>query len=174
MSTAAPGSASATFLEVETSLNGAHFQGFAASAFLVPVSPAARAHSAPPSVALAAAAIPAVIAPTSTPGRTKRTTPATTLSLDEPNPPGRHGTTPEALRAELNAIVDYLAVDKASHARYQPRDDLPSRFDALHVKFVELEKRLKLLESEVRGQIDLSQFAKPEVLADLMKNDNDK
>ena len=66
----------------------------------------------------------AVSAPTSSPGSTKRTTPATAKSLDEPNPPGRQGTTPEELRDELDAIVDYLAVDKPSHVRYQPHDGL--------------------------------------------------
>ena len=30
----------------------------------------------------------------------------------------------------------------------------------------ELEKRLKLLESEVRGQVDLSHFGKPQILVD--------
>ena len=47
------------------------------------------------------------------------------------------------------------------------RDDLPARFDALQVKFRELEMRLRLLESEMRGQVDLSEFGKPEILADL-------
>jgi hypothetical protein len=117
------GSGSNKFLEVETSLNGAHFQGFAASAFLVPARAAARERLAPAVAEHAADAIPAVFAPASTPGRTKRTTPATALSLDEPNPPARQSTTPEKLRDELNAIVDYLAVDKPSHLRYQPRDD---------------------------------------------------
>jgi hypothetical protein len=31
------------------------------------------------------------------------------------------GTTPQELRAELAKIVDYLAVDRPSHLRYQPR-----------------------------------------------------
>jgi hypothetical protein len=118
------GSASDKFLEVETSLNGAHFQGFAASAFLVPVSRAARARSGPPATASAVDLIRAVSAPTSSPGSTKRTTPATAKSLDEPNPPRRQGATPEELRDELNAIVDYLVVDKPSHVRYQPHDGL--------------------------------------------------
>jgi hypothetical protein len=116
------GSASDTFLEVETSLNGAHFQGFVASAFLVPISRMARSRTAPAPRAAAADAIPAVFAATSSPGRTKRTTPATALSLDERSRPSRQGTTPEQLRGELNAIIDYLAVDKPSHVRYQPRD----------------------------------------------------
>ena len=118
------GSASDTFLEVETSLNGAHFQGFAASAFLRTPSRAARARSGPPAAASAVDLVREVFAPTNSPGKTKRTTPATALSLDEPNPPGRQGTTPDELRDELNAIVDYLAVEKPSHVRYQPHAGL--------------------------------------------------
>ena len=45
-------------------------------------------------------------------------------SLNENGQPGRKGTTPDELRAELAAIVDWLAVDKAAHLRYQPRDGL--------------------------------------------------
>jgi hypothetical protein len=44
-------------------------------------------------------------------------------SLNEPGQPnGRKGQTPDQLRAELNAIIDYLAVDKVAHRRYQPRE----------------------------------------------------
>ena len=38
--------------------------------------------------------------------------------------PERKGTTPAELRDGLDAIIDYLAVEKASHMRYQPRDGL--------------------------------------------------
>jgi hypothetical protein len=48
--------------------------------------------------------------------------------------------------------------------RPRPRDDLGAKFDALQVKLREWEARLKLLESEVRGSVDLSQFGKPELL----------
>jgi hypothetical protein len=51
---------------------------------------------------------------------TKRTDPATAHSLNEANQPGRKGTTPDELRAELAAIIDWLAVDKKAHKRYQP------------------------------------------------------
>lgn len=79
------------------------------------------------------------------------------------------GRDPLFLFAALQRQLNYPEVP-----RFQPRDDLPTRFEGLQSKFRELEKRLKLLESEVRGQIDLSQFAKPELLADLMKDDADK
>jgi hypothetical protein len=50
--------------------------------------------------------------------------------------------------------------------RPKPRDDVGARLKALEVRLREMEKRLKLLESEARGQIDLSQFGKPEILSD--------
>jgi hypothetical protein len=48
--------------------------------------------------------------------------------------------------------------------RTRPRDDLGAKFDALQAKLREWEARLKLLEAEVRGSVDLSQFGKPELL----------
>jgi hypothetical protein len=42
-----------------------------------------------------------------------------------------------------------------------------ARVDALEVKVRDLETRLKLLEAEVRGQVDLTHFGKPELLTDL-------
>jgi hypothetical protein len=50
--------------------------------------------------------------------------------------------------------------------RPKPRDDLSARFAAIQTKLREMEMRLKLVESEVRGQVDLSQFGKPEILLD--------
>ena len=47
--------------------------------------------------------------------------------------------------------------------RPQQRDDLTTKFEALQVKLKEWEARLKLLEGEVRGQVDLSQFGKPDL-----------
>ena len=41
-----------------------------------------------------------------------------------------------------------------------------NKVETLQARLRELEKRLKLLESEVRGQVDLSQFGKPEILTD--------
>jgi hypothetical protein len=46
----------------------------------------------------------------------------------------------------------------------RPKDDAQSRIEALHTKLREMEARLRLVEGEVRGQVDLSQFGKPELL----------
>jgi hypothetical protein len=48
--------------------------------------------------------------------------------------------------------------------RPKPRDDLESKLAALLLKFRDLEMRVKLIESEARGKVDLSQFGKPEFL----------
>jgi hypothetical protein len=109
------------FLEVETSLNGAHFRGFAATEFLVPVSVPTEIPVVAPETTPPTSGVVAVFAPRQPGSVTKRTAPAGAQSLNEPDQPGRKGTTPEELRLELAAIIDYLAVDKASHARYQPR-----------------------------------------------------
>jgi hypothetical protein len=50
--------------------------------------------------------------------------------------------------------------------RPKPRDDLAAKLTALQTKLREMEMRLKLVESEVRGQVDLGQFGKPEILSD--------
>lgn len=46
----------------------------------------------------------------------------------------------------------------------KPRDDAAFKVEAMQSKMRELEQRIKLLEGEVRGQVDLSQFGKPELL----------
>lgn len=50
--------------------------------------------------------------------------------------------------------------------RPRPREDLGGQVEALKTKLQQMEQRLMLLESEVRGQVDLSQFGKPELLSD--------
>jgi hypothetical protein len=55
---------------------------------------------------------------------TKRTDMANAFSLNESGQPGRKGDNAEELRTELAAIINWLAVDKATHRRYQPRDGL--------------------------------------------------
>jgi hypothetical protein len=112
------------FLEVETSLNGAHLRGFVAREFLVPLSTGATVDVPRPAPAPPAAGITAVFMPRRAGTVTRRTDLATAHSLNEPGQPSRTGSTPDALRAELDAIVDYLAVDRAAHRRYQPRDGL--------------------------------------------------
>jgi hypothetical protein len=109
------------FLEVETSLNGAHFRGFAASQFLVPVTGAMEIEVIVPEMTSPTSGVVAVFAPRKPGSVTKRTAIAGAHSLNEADQPGRKGTTPEELRRELAVIIDYLAVDKTSHARYQPR-----------------------------------------------------
>jgi len=112
------------FLEIETSLNGANIRGFASTDFL---QPAPMVHAIPvvqPQAVPPAAGIVAVFAPAAPGAITKRTAPADAHSLNEPDMPGRNGTTPAELCAELAAIIDFLAVDKPSFKRYQPRDGL--------------------------------------------------
>jgi hypothetical protein len=50
--------------------------------------------------------------------------------------------------------------------RPRPRDDSSNQLQMLQAKVQELESRLKLLESEARGHIDLSQFGKPDLFRD--------
>jgi hypothetical protein len=110
------------FVEVETSFNGAHFRGFAASEFLIPVSGVAEIPVVVPATELPASGVVAVFAPRRPGVVTMRKAPATAHSLNEPDQPSRIGTTPEALRSELHEIIDYLNVEKPSHVRYQPTD----------------------------------------------------
>lgn len=119
------------FIEIETSLAGAHITGFVSAKFLVPmaapievpVAAPAPAPAAPPTPA-AASAIVAVIMPRKPGTVTKRTAPAGAHSLNEPNQPARSGGTPAELVASIDAIIDFLAVDRSTHARYQPRSGL--------------------------------------------------
>ncbi|MCC7247438.1 MAG: hypothetical protein IT473_02335 [Lysobacter sp.] len=109
------------FMEVETSLNGAVLRGFASTNFLkadptrqeIPVvQPAPR----PPREGIVAVSMPRK------PGTlTRRKDPANAHSLNEDGQPTRRGQDADALRAEIAKIVDWLAVDKLSHARYRPR-----------------------------------------------------
>lgn len=50
--------------------------------------------------------------------------------------------------------------------RPRPRDDVHTKLEQIAAKLNEWETRLKLLEGEVRGQVDLTQFGKPELLRD--------
>src|SRR5262249_9400313 len=76
------------------------------------------------------------------------------------------GRDPLFLFAALQRQLGYPEVP-----RPRPRDDLTAKMEVLQVKYRELESRLKLLESEVRGQVDLSQFGKPELLEDRPEDD---
>ncbi len=108
------------FLEVETSLNGAHLRGFASSKYLVKIATAGEIAVVTPAATPPASGVIAVSAPRKASRVTRRTEAANALSLNEPNQPARTGTTPPELRASLWRIVDYLAVDKPAHTRYQP------------------------------------------------------
>jgi hypothetical protein len=70
------------------------------------------------------------------------------------------GRDPLYLFAALQRQLGYPEVP-----RPRPRDDLEAKLEVLQAKFREMESRLKLIESELRGKIDLSQFATPELLA---------
>src|SRR5262249_48910117 len=49
--------------------------------------------------------------------------------------------------------------------RPRRHDGLGAKLQALNVKLHELETRLKLVEAEVRGQVDWNQFGKPDLFA---------
>lgn len=108
------------FIEIQTSLDGAFLQGFASSDFLKPDPqttdiPLVRPASEPPRSGVVAITMPR------RPGTvTKRSHEANAHSLNEPGQPARQGGTPDELRAAIARIIDWLAVDKASHKRYQP------------------------------------------------------
>jgi len=112
------------FIEVETSLSGALLRGFASAKFLQPVEGAVDIQPELPSAAPPTTGIVAVTMPRKAGSVTRRRDPANAHSLNESGQPGRAGTTPEQLRAELAAIVDWLAVDDEKNLRYQPRDGL--------------------------------------------------
>lgn len=50
--------------------------------------------------------------------------------------------------------------------RFKPRDDTSARLEAFQAKIRELEARLRLVEGEQRGHIDLTDLGKPELLSD--------
>ena len=71
------------------------------------------------------------------------------------------GRDPLYLFAALQRQLNYPEVP-----RPKPRDDLTAKVETLTVKVKELETRLKLVEGEQRGQLDLSEFMnKPELLS---------
>ncbi|HEY1380226.1 MAG TPA: hypothetical protein VGF55_25715 [Gemmataceae bacterium] len=69
------------------------------------------------------------------------------------------GRDPLFLFAALQRQLNYPEVP-----RPRPKDDTQSRIEALQTKLREMEARLRLVESELRGQVDLSQFGRPELL----------
>jgi hypothetical protein len=74
-----------------------------------------------------------------------------------------HGRDPLYLFSALQRQLGYPEVP-----RPRPRDDSAAKIEVLQVKVRELENRLKLLDSEVRGQLDLEQLkriGKPDFLS---------
>jgi len=71
------------------------------------------------------------------------------------------GRDPLYLFAALQRQLGYPVVP-----RPKPREDARLKVANLLAKIRELEMRIRLLEGEVKGQIDLSQFGRPELLVD--------
>lgn len=71
------------------------------------------------------------------------------------------GKDPLFLFAALQRQLNYPEVP-----RLKPRDDVTAKLEVIQARLRELDARLKLVEGEVRGQVDLSQFGKPELLSD--------
>jgi hypothetical protein len=69
------------------------------------------------------------------------------------------GRDPLYLFAALQRQLGYPEVP-----RPKPRGDVGVKVEALQVKLRDLEMRLKLLEAELRGQLDLTKLGKPELL----------
>ena len=75
------------------------------------------------------------------------------------------GREPVYLFAALQRQLGYPEVPKPNQ-----RDDLKTKLDVINAKLKELEQRLRLAEGEIRGNVDLSQFGKP----DISKPDDDE
>lgn len=112
---------SGRFIEVETSLQGALVRGFASRRLLVPDEDQADIGVAAPAETPPTRGVVAVTMPRRPGSVTRRRDAANAHSLNEAGQPRRTGTSAEALRAELSAIIDWLAVDDERHVRYQPR-----------------------------------------------------
>lgn len=108
------------FLEVETNLLGAHFHGYVSAQYLKPSTGADKVPEISPSPTPPTSGIVAVYMPRKAGTITKRKATAGPHSLNETGQPKRQGSSPDDLRHELAAIIDWLAVDNPSHLRYQP------------------------------------------------------
>ena len=115
------GKRSDKFLEIETSLEGAHLQGYVENRSLKPVRRATQIPVVIASPTEPATGVVAVYMRRQGSSITRRADPADAHSLNEPGQPGRKGTTAMARCAELAAIIDWLAVDNPAHRRYQGR-----------------------------------------------------
>ncbi len=113
------GKKSGRFIEVETSLEGAYLRGFIPRKFLQPVRKATRVPVLTPSPTEPATGIVAVYMSRKGGSLTRRRDPAGAHSLCESGQPERKGETAAERCAELTSIIEWLAVDKATHKRYQ-------------------------------------------------------
>jgi hypothetical protein len=112
------------FREIETSLNGAHFRGFASAQYLREAPDETDVPVLAPAASLPSSGIVAVYMPRMPGTVTKRSAPAGAHSLNEPGQPERKGSSPDELRSDLAKIIDWLAVDNRSYKRYQSHDRL--------------------------------------------------
>ncbi|MBX9584906.1 MAG: hypothetical protein K2X87_31765 [Gemmataceae bacterium] len=71
------------------------------------------------------------------------------------------GRDPLYLFAALQRQLGYPEVP-----RFNQKDDLATKFEAIAKRLNELETRLRLAEGEQRGNVDLTQFGKPDILKD--------
>lgn len=111
------------FRHVETSLAGALYRGYASADFLKKVAGAPAIPVLTPQAPGGPGAIPAVNLARKRGAVTRRTDlprNGGAYPLNEPGQPKRQGSGPEALRAELGKIVQWLDVGNAKHLRYQP------------------------------------------------------
>jgi hypothetical protein len=72
------------------------------------------------------------------------------------------GRDPLFLFAALQRQLNYPEVPKP-----KPRDDASTKIELMEMKMREMETRIKLLEGEMRGNVDLSQFMTPDALKGL-------
>ena len=116
------GKATDDWFEVETSLHGAFFRGFASKEFLELVKDNTEGITVTtPAVTSPLTGIVEVFMPRSAGTITKRTAPANALSLNEPGQPQRNSAdAPADLKKSLQSIIEWLNVDKPTHKRYQP------------------------------------------------------
>lgn len=117
------------FVEIETQLQGARLRGWASQQFLVPLPSAALAPMRGMARGPRATTAPAM-SPEPAPVRaaaltrpeglvTTRRALASAQALNEARQPGRTGTEAAQLRAEMDAIIDWLSVDKPTYKRWQ-------------------------------------------------------
>ena len=110
----------AKFFEVQTSVNGAHFQGFVATANLQPVKVLKAILVVTPAPTDPTTGVVAVYMPRRPGIITRRVDPAGPYSLNEAGQPQRNAETAAERCAQLAAIIDWLGVDKPANKRYQP------------------------------------------------------